>query len=32
MASHDESVSVEEFLHVLQVHALSAAAYLGGEG
>ncbi|MGZ5908963.1 MAG: M20/M25/M40 family metallo-hydrolase [Reyranella sp.] len=31
MASHDESVSLEEFLHVLRVHALSAAAYLGGE-
>jgi succinyl-diaminopimelate desuccinylase len=31
MASHDESVSLEEFLHVLRVHVLSAAAYLGGE-
>ena len=31
MASHDKSVSLEEFLHVLRVHALSAAAYLGGE-
>jgi succinyl-diaminopimelate desuccinylase len=31
MASHDESVSLEEFLHVLRVHALSAADYLGGE-
>ncbi len=30
MASHDESVSIEEFLNVLRVHALSAAAYLGG--
>src|SRR3981189_2197455 len=31
MASHDESVSLEEFLHVLRVHVLSAAAYLGDE-
>ena len=30
MASHDESVVIEEFLNVLRVHALSAAAYLGG--
>jgi succinyl-diaminopimelate desuccinylase len=28
MASHDESVAVEEFLDVLRVHVLSAAAYL----
>lgn len=28
MASHDESVAVEEFLHVIRVHALAAAAYL----
>ena len=31
MASHDESVSIEEFLNVLRVHVLSAAAYLGGK-
>ena len=30
MASHDERVSLEEFLNVIRVHALSAAAYLGG--
>jgi succinyl-diaminopimelate desuccinylase len=30
MASHDERVNLGEFLNVLRVHALSAAAYLGG--
>jgi hypothetical protein len=29
MASHDERVRVEEFLNVIRVHVLSAAAYLG---
>jgi len=30
MASHDEAVALDEFLDVLRVHVLSAAAYLGG--
>ena len=30
MASHDERVRLEEFLNVIRVHVLSAAAYLGG--
>jgi succinyl-diaminopimelate desuccinylase len=30
VGTYDESVSVEEFLNVVRVHALSAAAYLGG--
>ena len=30
MASHDERVSLDEFLNVVRVHVLSAAAYLEG--
>ena len=32
MGTYDESVGVEEFLNVVRVHALSAAAYLAPEG
>jgi succinyl-diaminopimelate desuccinylase len=32
MGTYDESVGVEEFLNVVRVHALSAAAYLAPQG
>ena len=32
MGTYDESVGVEEFLNVVRVHALAAAAYLAPEG
>ncbi|WP_291295738.1 M20/M25/M40 family metallo-hydrolase [Elioraea sp.] len=31
VGTYDESVALEEFLNVVRVHTLSAAAYLGGE-
>jgi succinyl-diaminopimelate desuccinylase len=31
VGTYDESVAIEEFLNVVRVHTLSAAAYLGGE-
>jgi succinyl-diaminopimelate desuccinylase len=32
MGTYDESVGVEEFLNVVRVHALAAAAYLAAQG
>jgi succinyl-diaminopimelate desuccinylase len=32
MGTYNESVGVEEFLNVVRVHALAAAAYLAPEG
>lgn len=32
MGTYDEAVSIEEFLNVVRVHALAAAAYLAPEG
>jgi succinyl-diaminopimelate desuccinylase len=30
MAERDEKVSIEEFLHIIRVHTLTAWDYLGG--